>query len=188
MEAAVLQCAAKGCRILGICGGYQMLGEEITDASGVEGGGRMRGMGLLPVKTVFGQEKKRTRIRGRISFGLEEGAFDGLTVEGYEIHMGESVPTGAGTPFCRLEDGRVDGCVCGRVMGTYLHGIFENMEFTRVLLTLVCEDRGLTPEILYPADTAQSYREFKETQYDMLADAVRKHLDMEKIYEIIDRA
>lgn len=188
MEAAILQCAARGCRILGICGGYQMLGEEITDASGVEGGGRMRGMGLLPVKTVFQQEKKRTRISGRISFGLGNEALGGLTVEGYEIHMGESVPTGAGTPFCRLEDGRGDGCVCGRVMGTYLHGIFENTEFTRALLTLICEDRGLTPEILYPADMARSYQEFKETQYDMLADAVQKHLDMEKIYEIIDRA
>lgn len=203
MEAAVLKCAARGCRILGICGGYQMLGEEIADASGVEGGGRMRGLGLLPVQTIFRQEKTRTRMTGRITLGLEEEAdyqsgkskqdapnqwmsLYGLGVTGYEIHMGESMAAAA--PLCVLEDGRPDGCVCGRVAGTYLHGIFENTEFTEALLALLCEDRGMTPEMLYTSDTARSYQDFKESQYDMLADAVRKHLDMERVYEIIDRA
>ncbi len=127
---------------------------------------------------------------GKVAFGREEemwGPLCGLTVEGYEIHMGESVIMEDGQPFCILEDGRADGCVSGRVLGTYLHGIFENTGLVEELLKLLCEDRGLAPGILYAPDTAQSYRAFKESQYDILADAVREHLDMERIYEIIDR-
>lgn len=205
MEAAILQRAALGCRILGVCGGYQMLGERITDASGVEGGGSMQGLSLLPVQTVFREEKKRTRIAGRITLGRGEDAgrenreggtgranrwekLRGLCVEGYEIHMGESMAYGDGQPFCLLEDGRMDGCVRDLVLGTYLHGIFEDSQFLLTLLLLLCEDRELSPEILYASDAAPSYQAYKESQYDMLADAVRRHLDMERIYEIIERA
>lgn len=205
MEAVILKYAASGCRILGICGGYQMLGETITDACGAEGGGKMCGMALLPVETAFREGKRRSRIAGRIMPDLEEkingnseersrnqekqwDLLYGLAVEGYEIHMGESRMTGTGQTFSLLSDGREDGCVCGRVMGTYLHGIFEDTEFTGRMLALLCRDRGLSPEILHTSDTAQSYHAFKESQYDILADAVRKNLDMEKIYEIIDRA
>lgn len=213
MEAAVLQYVGQGCRILGICGGYQMLGEEITDDSGAEGGGTVRGMGLLPVRTVFRQEKRRSRITGTVAGSRTEGPADanavsggiakdsaadiaamtdpwdllrGIMVEGYEIHMGESMPAAPGRPFSVLADGREDGCVSGKVLGTYLHGIFENTMFTQKLLELLCRDKGLSAEILCAPEYAGSYQAFKESQYDMLADAVRRHLDMERIYEIID--
>lgn len=217
MEAVILKQAARGSRIMGICGGYQMLGERIADASGVEGGGEIRGMGLLPVTTLFREEKQRSRITGRVCrmSPEESGQIQGqvrhkaecqaisswqllrdIPVSGYEIHMGESVygRTENGEwaiPFSILEDGREDGCVQGRVFGTYLHGIWENPEFAQKMMELLCVDRGLS----YETVTAEwemddnpgisSYQAFKETQYDLLAEAVRKHLDMNKIYEII---
>lgn len=205
MEAAILKQAAKGSRIMGICGGYQILGEKILDVSGVEGGGEIRGMGLLSVTTCFKEKKQRSQITGRVCrtvkadmskdgadyFGENASQWQHLQdiqVSGYEIHMGESVygetATGErGTPFSILEDGREDGCVQGRVLGTYLHGIFESTEFTQKMMELLCGDRNLD----YTALSMQlpSYQDFKEAQYDLLAEAVREHLDMEKLYEII---
>lgn len=231
MEAAILKQAAKGSRIMGICGGYQMLGEWISDSFGVEGGGEIRGMGLLPVTTMLQERKQRSQITGRICLVSnektakdgtnhhEEGIvhkkkeweqeqnlqwkqdasqwmlLKGVRISGYEIHMGESVYEKSvdgerGIPFGILEDGREDGCVQGRVFGTYLHGIFESTEFTQRMLELLCLDRHMNYETLLAETSAReedlfSYQDFKETQYDLLADAVRKHLDMEKIYEII---
>lgn len=217
MEAVILKQAARGSRIMGICGGYQMLGERIADASGVEGGGEIRGMGLLPVTTLFREEKQRSRITGRVCrmSPEESGQIQGqvrqkaecqaisswqllrdIPVSGYEIHMGESVygriENGErAIPFSILEDGREDGCVQGRVFGTYLHGIWENSEFAQKMMELLCADRGLSYETVtaeWETDDnpgISSYQAFKETQYDLLAEAVRKHLDMDKIYEII---
>lgn len=237
MEAAVLKQAAKGSRIMGICGGYQMLGERIYDSFGMEGGGEIRGMGLLPVTTVLREKKQRNQIAGRVWWTTEAdlpkaGAeysgeetmqraqaiqqqqpasqwqfLQGIQVSGYEIHMGESLYkksiTGEqGMPFSILEDGRADGCVQGRVLGTYLHGIFENTEFAQKMIEQLCVDRQMNYEALlaeaetFAGDTLtgnipigektiSSYQDFKETQYDLLADAVRKHLDMDRIYEII---
>ena len=210
LEEAVLRYASAGGRVLGICGGYQLLGVGIADDNGSEAGGRIRGMGLLPVDTAFGSDKKLTKIRGRIS-GLRGGydALNGLSVEGYEIHMGvsaqaplrasggaagghESLPAGyAGAaevhagPFCVLEDGRADGCVCGNIAGTYLHGLFENDAFTKRLLLLLAADHGWERELAGQLDACLSYHAFKETQYDLLADAVRAHLDISRIYEIM---
>ncbi|MGN0279936.1 MAG: cobyric acid synthase [Lachnospiraceae bacterium] len=213
MEAAILKQAAGGSRIMGICGGYQMLGERIVDASGVEGGGEIRGMGLLPVTTLFREEKQRSRITGRVCQMISEDQqpqqqtqqqrevspwqlLRDVSVSGYEIHMGEAVygRTENGEraiPFSILEDGREDGCVQGRVLGTYLHGIWENSEFAQKMMELLCADRGLSYEAVASewemagSMKMRSYQAFKETQYDLLAEAVRKHLDMDKIYEII---
>jgi adenosylcobyric acid synthase len=87
----------------------------------------------------------------------------------------------AGMPFCILEDGREDGWIRGRVLGTYLHGIFEETDFARDMIELLCSDRQIDCDDW----TVPSYREYKEAQYDLLADAVRKHLDMDRIYDII---
>ncbi len=187
MEKAVLAQAARGCRIMGICGGYQMLGETIADEVGSEGGGTIRGMGLLPAATAFSAEKRRSRIAGVVGkLPAAWSAFDGLAVGGYEIHMGASAYHSA-VPFCTLQDGRADGCVQGRVLGTYLHGIFETDAFTERLLLLLGKEKGLDGRRLEDmlADTA-SYRAFKESQYDLLADAVRSHIDMAKVYDIIN--
>ena len=194
LEAALLERAAAGCRIVGICGGYQMLGERIADAAGSEGGGEIDGIGLLPVTTVFHKEKQRSRISGRVgNLPRDWQTFCGLNVEGYEIHMGECDYTdehiGAdcvGVPFCTLADGRADGCVQGRVLGTYLHGIMETDEFTKRLILLLGEEKGIDRNILEEAAAnSLSYHAFKESQYDLLADAVRRHLDISKIYDIM---
>lgn len=172
-----------------------MLGEWISDSFGVEGGGEIRGMGLLPVSTLLREEKQRSQITGRVWDASQWKLLQGIGISGYEIHMGESVygknAQGVrGTPFSILADGREDGCVQGRVLGTYLHGIFESTEFTQRMLEQLCLDRHMDYETLLAETSAgekglSSYQAYKETQYDLLADAVRKHLDMEKIYEII---
>ena len=198
MEAAIRDKVSAGCRLIGICGGYQMLGAAITDEAGSEGGGAVRGMGLLPVTTVFTPEKRRTRITGTVC-GMPPRwhTLAGLVVKGYEIHMGDTLyhadcgtdtaaEGGGSAPFCILEDGRADGCAVGRVFGTYLHGLLETDEFTERLLLLLGEEKGFSRHELEKAmaDIA-SHHAFKESQYDLLADAVRAHLDMERIREII---
>lgn len=178
LEAAIQKLAASGTPVLGVCGGYQMLGGVIRDPEGVEqaGGGTARGMGLLPVETTFLPEKSRTRVRATVLAGPLAGA--GL--DGYEIHMGCTEVRG--TPFCELENGRTDGCVQGSVWGTYLHGLFDSGELVQKLAALLCRRKGLAVE------TAQavSHTAYQQTQLDLLADGVRRALDMEKIYRIME--
>ena len=96
-------------------------------------------------------------------------------IKGYEIHMGTTIYGEHGIPFAKLMDGRMDGCVNedGTVVGTYLHGIFDNETFVRQYFKI--ED----------SKTEQTFEEFKQTQYDKLADLIRNSLDMETIYEIL---
>ena len=92
LEAAVLKAAAAGCIVFGICGGYQMLGDTLSDPYHVEAGGKIRGMGLLPMDTVFASKKTRTRVTGQfLPMPGTFAALSGVSLEGYEIHMGESV-------------------------------------------------------------------------------------------------
>lgn len=177
LEAAIVKLAASGTPVLGVCGGYQLLGEVIHDPEGVEHGtgGSVRGMGLLPVETVFRQEKSRSRVRGETFSGPLAGA----RLEGYEIHMGDTQVRGE--PFCVLENGRYDGCVQGHVWGTYLHGLFDSGELTQKLAALLCARKGLQAE----AAQAVSHSDYQQTQFDLLADGVRQALDMGEIYRIM---
>lgn len=180
MEAAILKEAAKGKLIFGICGGYQMLGEELSDPYGVEAGGTIKGMGLLPMKTVFTKEKTRTRAMG--SFRKLDGPFaalSGAEIDGYEIHMGET--EARGEAFCRLANGAADGCRRGNVMGTYLHGLFDSGEATEKLTAWLCARRGIDASVR-PVEDRRAYR---ERQYDLLADGVRAALDMDAVYRIM---
>ena len=179
--------------VLAICGGYQMMGEQVSDPDGVEAGGTLRGMGLLPVSTVFSEEKTRTRMRGRVlhlpevlSGHTEDGAAaEALPeVSGYEIHMGTSVLAEGAAPFLRLSDGREDGCVSddGLACGTYLHGIFDEGETAERLLTWLRQKKGIrleAPEL--------SRTQIKEQEYDRLADLLRRSVDMEAIYMILEK-
>ncbi len=111
----------RGGRVLGLCGGYQMLGRRIADPDGIEGApGSAEGLGLLDVETVLTTGKTLTPAAGRLVPG-------GEVVTGYEIHVGETVGPGAARPFLIHADGRPDGAVSpdGRVAGTYVHGLFE---------------------------------------------------------------
>lgn len=184
LESAILKHAAQGGAVIGICGGYQMLGESLSDPDGVEAGGEMRGMGLLPTRTVFLGDKTRTRVEGVVQ--QVSGVFSGLKgarFEGYEIHMGETTAPG-GTCFAALSgsDGeKKDGLSQGNVLGSYVHGIFDRAEFARGVVNCLLRSKGLAEE----ADGVD-WDGYKEQQYDKLADGVRRSMDMERIYRILD--
>ena len=173
LEAAVKQAASRGTLLVGICGGYQMLGREIADPEGAEAapGTRVAGMGLLEMDTVFREEKVQTQTRG--VFNPVEGLLaplSGMAYEGYEIHMGRS--------------GEVRPALAGRgnVYGTYIHGVFDAPGVADAVLAALCEKKGADVSELGSFD-AEAYR---ERQYDLLADAVRENLDMELVYRILN--
>lgn len=190
LEAAVLKAAASGSLVFGICGGYQMLGDTLSDPHHVEAGGKIRGMGLLPMDTVFAGKKTRTRVTGE--FLPMTGTFaplSGVTLEGYEIHMGESVRKEGVQPATKLiisgnqpEEMKTEGAFHENVCGTYVHGVFDKEEVVEALIRILGERKGIDVSSMTGIDFAA----FKETQYNILAAELRKHLDMKKIYSILE--
>ncbi len=168
LEAAVQKLAAAGTPVIGICGGYQMLGQRLEDPEGAEGGGQMAGMGLLDVSTVFRREKTRARTAGCLPVwsGFYQ-SLSGAPFEGYEIHMG------AGGGLFSVRD---------RVLGTYLHGLLDSAPLLQGLVSLLLREKGL--EDCQPAEDLHSY---KERQYDKLAAALRASLDMPAVYRILEQ-
>ena len=186
LEALVLKHAARGGAVLGICGGYQMLGRTLSDPDGVEGGGSMAGMGLLPTETVFLGEKTRTRVSG--AFRRGEGLFAELNdvpFQGYEIHMGETTYLEDAAPLSRLTclDGaeKPDGAARGNVWGSYVHGIFDSGAFAQGLVNVLLSAKGLTPDA-----AAVDWATYQEEQYDKLAAGIRASLDMDRVYRILN--
>jgi len=173
---AILRARREGATVLGICGGYQMMGVQIRDPKHVEGDiEAMPGLGLLPMTTEMLGEKVTRQVRFTAADGSD-------TMEGYEIHMGKTLPVdgGAFAPLNRLENGQDDGCLVDeKCMGTYIHGILDNPAFI---------DRLLAPHAdkLTEASTFD-YHAFKEEQYDKLADHVRKYVDLPQLYDILSR-
>jgi adenosylcobyric acid synthase len=185
LDKAVLERHRLGAAVLGICGGYQMLGRRILDPQGVESSqGEEEGLGLLPVTTLFSPAKETHRAKARIALdrGLLQGCL-GTQVEGYEIHMGRTdgateavfqVLERSGAPASH-PDGAADAE--GRVLGTYLHGLFHNRELRRALLQGLAARKGVSlPEGGADPDP--------DAEYDRLAATVRQHLDMELVYRI----
>lgn len=189
MEALILKAADRGTLIFGICGGYQMLGETLSDPHGVEAGGSMRGMGLLPMDTIFAEKKTRTQVTGR--FLDLDGDYETLSeVEftGYEIHMGDSVRRNPAKPCTSVRDEvtgkeKTEGTFTRNVCGTYVHGIFDKEEIALALIRAAGKKKGVDVSRMEGVDFAS----FKEQQYDILAAELRKHLDMKKIYEILEQ-
>ena len=167
---------AAGLAVLGICGGYQMLGNRISDPENVEGGGSAVGLGLLPGETIFTGDKTRTRRHAV----CHEGPFAGVRLEGYEIHMGKTVSNGAA--FCRMEDGTEDGAQGENVFGTYLHGLFDNGELVDRLASWLGERRG----IRIPLQRTENRAAYRNRQYDLLADTVRESLNLRKIEDAME--
>lgn len=189
LEAAIKKAASSGTVIFGICGGYQMLGEELSDPEGVEAGGSIRGMGLLPQRTVFSSQKTRTRVQGQ--FRLVEGVLNtlsGVELEGYEIHMGQTEPLGEIRSLTEISDQvtgescKMDGAYTNQVYGTYVHGVFDREEVAKAVIRGLGKKKGISTEEI----TGVDFKAFKETQYDLLAAGLREHLDMKKIYEILE--
>lgn len=187
LEAAILRAADGGMPVLGICGGYQMLGTSVSDPQGMEGGGTIAGMGLLPIRTEFGSEKRTARSAGTFCpiRGLLAG-LSGLPVEGYEIHMGATVREG-GSPLLELsrtgDSPLADGCQQGNVYGCYLHGLFDLPEVAQALIGALLAAKGLDAAQVQAVDMAA----YRQAQYDMLADGVRHSLDMEQLMRIIEQ-
>ena len=174
LEPLVQKLAASGTPVLGVCGGYQMLGEELRDPAGEESGtpGTLRGLGLLPTVTTFNAEKHLTQTEAVTA----AGPFAGARLTGYEIHAGRTEVRGEG--FCTLADGTPEGCVQGNVFGTYLHGLFDTGELTGKLTAFLCSRKGLDPAgaDLIPME------QYRQQQFDKLADGVRAALDMPAVY------
>ena len=189
LEALILKAAANGKVIFGICGGYQMLGETLSDPDHVEAGGSIRGMGLLPMDTVFADGKTRTRVNG--TFCEVGGVLDCLTgtkLSGYEIHMGVSTLKDGVASMTQIQDfvkkdgTKADGAQHGNVYGTYVHGVFDKEDAAKAVIRGIGRMKGIDTENI----TGVDFQAFKETQYDILAAELRKHLDMDKIYEILN--
>lgn len=172
-----------GVPIVGICGGYQLLGKEIIDPFGVESSkGSIDGLGLLNIVTTIGEEKRTVRATGKIQGNFMGMDLRDMMVEGYEIHMGESATLDNAKPFAILEDKTVDGVISedGTIMGTYLHGIFDNDDFREKIIEALRAKKNLEA-----GPVAFDFKAFKEEQYDLLAETVESSLDMKKIMEII---
>ncbi|AFJ46594.1 cobyric acid synthase CbiP [Shimwellia blattae DSM 4481 = NBRC 105725] len=169
--------------LFGICGGYQLLGRQIDDD--VESGlGSLPGLGLLAVTTRFARDKVTVRTRARVLPGLLDDS-GGHPVAGYEIHMGTTLVAPGVRPLLALEEGGEDGAISadGLVAGCYLHGIFDNTGFTRTLLDALRRRKGLAA---WQGDVVD-YRQWKEAQFDTLAAAMRQHIDIEKVYSIMEQ-
>ena len=174
LETALLKLAAKGTPVLGVCGGYQMLGQTLDDPTGSESGRQqtLRGLGLLPTRTVFSEQKRRAQVKATVA----AAPFAGAELEGYEIHTG--VTEAEGKPFAHYPDGGREGCVQGNVFGTYLHGLFDTGTLTEALAGWLCRRKGIDPSdaALIPME------EYRRQQFDILADGVRGALDMDAVY------
>ena len=184
LETAVVRQAEMRTPVVGICGGYQMLGERLEDPEDVEQGGAMRGMGLLNAITVFEPVKTRTQINGCVIREEDvQGSTTGKDVRGYEIHMGRTSNLGRCQETIRLEDGRLDGLCneAGTVFGTYLHGIFDFGDLAALLVGRLMRKKGMDPGNWHFDPEVH-----KQQEYDKLADLVRSSLDMDKIYEILE--
>lgn len=187
MEAAVLKVKQRGSVIFGVCGGYQMLGTSISDPDAVEEGGHIKGMGLLPMDTVFEGEKTRTRVRGRFEQAAGVlGQLSGVEFSGYEIHMGRSSVSEDISALTQITDTvtmrtKREGICCDNVYGSYVHGIFDKEQVAKTVVLSLAKAKGVDLQDVETMD----YAAYKEKQYDILADTLREHLDMEKIYQIL---
>lgn len=179
---SIIRAHKDGKIILGICGGYQMLGQMVCDPNGVEGSiEQLPGLGLLPLVTTMNHEKVTRQVR--FAFRKND-SWVYPECSGYEIHQGETqiiddCTTERVQPLCLFAEGGTDGFTYnGTCMGTYIHGILDNMPFINFLL-------GCIDKPVESIQTEMTTEEFKNLQYDKLAEHLRKYIDMNKIYEIL---
>jgi adenosylcobyric acid synthase len=175
----VMKCAEQGREVVGICGGFQMLGSVVTDPLGLEGevGSNVKGLGLLELTTELAADKTLTRRQGIHTPS-------GEPVHGYEIHHGLSRGTGTGKRKAVLEfsDGGSCGCADqeGRIWGSYLHGIFDSDPFRRSFINRLRKSKGL------PLYSGQGTQYDLEPALDRLAAVLRQHLDMDAVYKLLE--
>jgi len=187
MANSILQKAREGVPVVGICGGYQMLGQKILDPLGVESSEKeIDGLGLLDTKTEFIPEKSTRQVKARVilDHGMLSGA-EGLELTGYEIHMGQTYSQESASAFRITEtpEGATDygdGMLneSGTVLGTYMHGLFHNRQFCRIFLNALRRRWGLSED-------ENDITAEKTDEYDKLARLVRESLDIPAIYRVM---
>lgn len=173
----IMDLAQKDTMIVGICGGYQMLGTSIEDQEEIESTYLMaEGLGLIPMKTMMTSNKTTIHSEGMARFGEKQ-----IPVTGYEIHMGESFFEEECSPFIQLSN-RSDGTITKdkRMIGTYFHGIFHNDQLREVVLNEIRSKKGLEP-IYHRASFAQK----REDGFDLLAKVVRENIQLDRIYQLM---
>lgn len=169
METRIQKHASKGKPVFGICGGYQMLGQYLKDEYGVEGGGEMKGIGLLPHSTEFSESKTRKSQIGKLA--KVDGIFGGLSgmeYEGYEIHMG--ISAGFGNIINE-----------GNIYGTYIHGIFDRSDISSEVINSLMKSKGV--EISH--EDVIDMDKYKEKQYEILAENLEKAIDVDELLAIL---
>jgi adenosylcobyric acid synthase len=183
---AIGRAARDGRVVLGICGGYQMLGTRLEDPHGVEGGGEAEGLGLLPAITTFAPRKTTVRVRARVVGDGPLAAAAGAAVAGYEIHAGVTRTHGGRAAVTIVERGdaacdAADGLVAGSVIGTYVHGLLTSAPLRRALLAAAARRRGVEPDARWGSAA-------EVDRYDRLADLVGAALDLEAIGRLARRS
>ena len=196
LETAVLHKANNGTVVFGICGGYQMLGRSLSDPFGYDSGHAgsiTTGMALLNTETEFVENKRTIQMKGH--FNRVEGIFSGLSGRefyGYEIHSGiteleETKALNTVEPINETAEPFAEGSQTVRggmqVYGTYIHGIFDGEGIAAKIVEALLDRKGLSMDDVKVID----YQKYKQHQYDLLAQSVREHLDMEKVYEIVEK-
>ncbi|SDZ76370.1 adenosylcobyric acid synthase [Thalassobacillus cyri] len=175
LDQAIMAAQQQGAFVFGICGGYQMIGNKVSDPYQVETSlDEVQGLELLPIETTLARHKKTVRSSGTIEWNGRT-----IPVTGYEIHMGETVAKESVENFIEM-DGQADGTRKGNVMGTYFHGTFHNDTFRTAFLNLIRLEKGLPP-----LKITTSFRAHQEEEFDRLAFHVREALDIPKLYDQI---
>jgi adenosylcobyric acid synthase len=193
LDECIVRHAKKGKAVIGICGGYQMLANTLSDPYHTESKiESISGLALLDMDVMFNKEKVTTQVTGVIenANGLLDG-LGGSEVSGYEIHMGENTfgddiveatyITNRNNEDIRVLDGVMNKA--GNVFGTYIHGVFDNGGILRGIINNIKKSKGLSAD----DGETMSYKEHKDLQYDKLADIVRSNIDMDMVYKILNR-
>ena len=191
----IVRIAKKGTPVFGICGGFQMMGQKIMDPEKIESDLKeISGLGLLDIETVMKSDKTTTQYKNTVKnvSGILTGT-EGMEIKGYEIHQGYSYPVNEkneennnsenilkNDTACLFGDEKLKGAVKDNIAGTYIHGIFDNSEFTSHFLNEVRKLKGLDR-----IDENFSYSDYKNREYDKLAEVLRENIDIKKIYEIM---
>jgi adenosylcobyric acid synthase len=168
-----------GGKVLGICGGYQMLGQTIDDPRGIEGAkGLSQGLGYLPIHTSLQIEKQLTHSQGKLLLKADGPSKDiQASISGYQIHIGSTEREKGADAFAKLDDGQFEGCVSSdnQVAGSYLHGMFDSPQALQQIIAWAGAD----------THEAENYASQQERELDRLADAFMTHLDWQKIQRLI---
>lgn len=191
----IVRIAKKGTPVFGICGGFQIMGQKIMDPEKIESDLKeISGLGLLDIETVMKSDKTTTQYKNTVKnvSGILAGT-EGMEIKGYEIHQGYSYPVNEkneennnsenilkNDTGCLFGDENLKGTVKDNIAGTYIHGIFDNSEFTSHFLNEVRKFKGLDR-----IDENFSYSDYKNREYDKLAEVLRENIDIKKIYEIM---